>query len=293
MNYFDLHCDTISKAYEEGLSLESSKLEVNLKNITMFEKYNQCFALFINDKFKSFEAERRAEELYGFYLSRKSDFEKQKNLKPILTIENCECFNERLENIELWESRKTAMATLTWNGENSLGFGSGVRSGGLKPFGFKALGEMEERGIVVDVSHLNEDGFRDVCKKAKRAFVASHSNCFSLRQHNRNLKDYQIKEIIFRGGLIGICFYPPFLGNGNVYKLVYEHIKHILSLGGEDVIAFGSDFDGARMNKKLCKIEQVKNLYNFLLKKGFEKELLEKIFFKNSEKFFNNILQLQ
>ena len=293
MNYFDLHCDTVSEALDKGLSLESSKSAVSLKNITDFEKYNQCFALFINDKFKGDEAEKRAQKLYSFYLSQKEIFENQKNLKPILTIENCECFGGKIENIELWKSRKAVMATLTWNGENALGFGSSLQSGGLKPFGFKAVSEMEKSGIVVDVSHLNEDGFRDVLKKAKKPFVASHSNCYSECAHSRNLKDYQIREIISCGGLIGICFYPLFLGKGNVYKLIYEHIKHILSLGGEDVISFGSDFDGAEMNKKLCKIEDVKKLYNFLLKKGIEKELLEKIFFKNAEKFFNNVLQGQ
>lgn len=291
MNYFDLHCDTISEAFEKGISLGCSKAAVSFGNITEFKKYNQCFALFINDKFKGDEAEKRAQELYSFYLSQNEVFENHKNLKPILTLENCECFGGKPDNIELWKSRKVVMATLTWNGENALGFGSSVQSGGLKPFGFKAVSEMEKRGIVVDVSHLNEDGFRDVCKKAEKPFVASHSNCFSKCAHSRNLKDYQIKEIISCSGLIGICFYPLFLGKGNVYELVYEHIKHILSLGGEDVISFGSDFDGAKMNRKLCKIEQVKSLYNFLGKKGFEKELLEKIFFKNAEKFFNNVLQ--
>lgn len=291
MNYFDLHCDTISRAFDDKLSLYDDKLQVSLKNTDAFEKYTQCHALFVNDRFRLDASEKRANELYEFYMAQMPQFNKHKSLTSFLTLENCECFNNKTESVCLWRSRGVRAATLTWNGENSLGFGSGMLSGGLKAFGIKVIHAMENERMVVDVSHLNEDGFCDVCFKAKRPFIASHSNCFSLCPHSRNLKDYQIKEIISCGGLIGLCFYQPFLGSGNIYKRLFEQIKHILHLGGENSIALGSDFDGAKMNFRLNKICKVSNLYFYLAKKGIEKELLEKIFFKNAENFFNNVLQ--
>lgn len=107
--------------------------------------------------------------------------------------------------------------------------------------------ELEKNRIVIDVSHLNTLGFWDLCEIAERPFLATHSNCFEICPHKRNLDDLQIREIIRRKGLIGINFYPIFI-NGESdasFQEIRRHIRHILSLGGEDVIAVGSDFDGA------------------------------------------------
>ena len=92
------------------------------------------------------------------------------------------------------------------------------------------------------------------------------------------------------GGVMGICFYPDFLGRGDTFELIYAHIYHALELGGENRICFGSDFDGAKMSKELNSLEKAESLYTFLSKKGFDDELLAKIFYKNGENFFNNVL---
>ncbi|MCM1544879.1 MAG: membrane dipeptidase [Ruminococcus sp.] len=291
MDYFDLHCDTVTTAFAKGIDLASEKLQVNVKISMLFKNYRQCFALWLNDDFHGKAAFKKADELYNFYQSQLPLIEKCV-VKPMLTLENAVSLGGELENIALWKSRGVCAMSLTWNGENELACGADVASGGLTALGKKALHEAENQGIVIDVSHLNEDGFCDVSKIAHKPFIASHSNCFSVCPHKRNLKDYQIKEIIACGGLIGINFYPVFLGS-NVFEAVYENICHIISFGGENSIAFGSDFDGAKMSRRLKNLSCIPPLRAFLLKKGMDSSLLDKFFSKNSENFFNNVLHNQ
>ncbi|MCK5743021.1 MAG: membrane dipeptidase, partial [Chlorobi bacterium] len=116
-------------------------------------------------------------------------------------------------------------------------------------FGKELIKELNKLGIIVDVSHLNEAGFDDLLKISDTPFAATHSNCFSIREHPRNLKDEQIKEIIARKGFIGMNFYSEFLGdkdddNTVLINKFLKHVEHVLELGGEDVLGLGADYDG-------------------------------------------------
>ena len=136
---------------------------------------------------------------------------------------------------------------LTWNGENELGSGSAT-SHGLSPLGRAAIPALEEAGILVDVSHLNDQGFREMLEVARRPFAASHSNARSVCPHPRTLADWQVREMADRGCLIGLNYYAPFLrADGEPASLddLCRHAEHLLSLGAGDCLALGSDFDGA------------------------------------------------
>jgi membrane dipeptidase len=116
---------------------------------------------------------------------------------------------------------------------------------GLTPFGRQVVQEMNSLGMVVDVSHLAPKGFWDVIEISSAPIIASHSNAKVLCPHRRNLEDDQIKAIIEKGGVIGMTFVPYFIGEGKItIPHLLRHIDHILSLGGEDHIGLGSDFDG-------------------------------------------------
>lgn len=107
------------------------------------------------------------------------------------------------------------------------------------------------------------------------------------------MNDEQIKILIDAGGLIGINFYKSYLGDkgDDGFEAVFEHMEHILKLGGENVLAVGSDFDGCDIGAQLCSIEKIPDLYAYLLQKGMNERLLKKIFFGNSYNFFKIILQ--
>ena len=177
------------------------------------------------------------------------------------------------------------LLTLTWNFENEIGTAAKVNAtDGLKPFGIELLHEMDRRGICADVSHLNEAGFWDVIRHTKLPPVASHSNCRWLCDVPRNLWKDQVKAIIERGGFIGINFYSDFLAKDGRATLedVLRNIDEICSMGGEDVVGFGSDFDGIDVwPDGLDNPDKLPGLLELLEKRGYSREQLEKIAGRN------------
>lgn len=287
MIYSDLHCDTLTRCFEKGESLFDARGHINYFKIEQLKKYRQCFALFIDDSKRGNAAFSYFKKLVDFY---EKEIEKIKSeiLTPVLTAENGALLGGDSENVYFMADKGIKMLTLTWNGENELASGAMCDGGGLKSFGKEVITKMEKMGIFIDVSHLNEKSFYDVASFATTPLIASHSNCFSLVAHRRNLKDEQIKLITERGGLIGLCFHSPFLladGLGS-FEMLYRNIYRILSLGGEDALCFGSDFDGGAPESCLDSLQKVKNLYAYLKGRGLNEALLEKIFFSNAEKLF-------
>jgi membrane dipeptidase len=135
-----------------------------------------------------------------------------------------------------------SVATLTWNGMNSLGGGIGTDSG-LTPVGRRLAVKLHQAGILVDISHLCDRARRDALGLGIPV-VASHCNCRSLCDTPRNLPDDDIREIAALGGLVGITFVPAFLGPDAGIDMVVDHVEHAASVAGICHIGFGSDFDG-------------------------------------------------
>ncbi|MEL6866916.1 MAG: membrane dipeptidase, partial [Bacteroidota bacterium] len=64
---------------------------------------------------------------------------------------------------------------------------------------------------------------------------------------------------------------------------VVDHIDHVVQLVGVDYVGFGSDFDGVgdSLPTGLKDVSQYPNLLYTLLKRGYSKEDIEKICYKN------------
>ena len=285
MNYTDLHCDTISRCYKEKNSFYDGDLQINAVKTKGIEKYRQFFALWLSDEPRGEAAFSLCKNMLDYYDKEMVPIIREcTNIEPHLSVENASALGGNLDNIGYFRERGVEMMSLTWNGENDLA--SGVNAeGGLKTFGRQVLKEMARYNMTLDVSHLNERGFYEACLIDSIKIVASHSNCYDICNHRRNLKRWQIKEIISRGGLIGLNFYPPFLGTGqiDVYGKIRDNIEYLLSLGGEKAIAFGGDFDGAEMSPKLSGIDKIGELYEYLLSEGLSKRVVERAFFRNYE----------
>ncbi len=280
MRYFDLHCDSVAKAYSEKTSLFGDNLAVKIGS-DKFIKREQCFALWLGDGLSGEPAFSYCKKLLEFYKANEDEI-KNRGVTPYLTLENASSLGDDLNNIAYFRRQGTAMMSLTWNGKNSLASGVNA-SGGLTQLGEAAVKEAENCGIIIDVSHLNEESFRGVCKTAKKPFVASHSCLYDICPHRRNLKRWQAKEIIDRGGLIGINFYPLFLGKGSVFERIRDNIEYLLALGGENCIALGSDFDGADMAAELSSVEDTAELRDYL-SAYISVDILDKIFYGNAER---------
>ena len=152
---------------------------------------------------------------------------------------------------------------------------------------------MNELGMIIDVSHLNDGGFYDVAKISKKPFIASHSNSRYITNHSRNLTDDMIKVISNSGGVIGMNFCNYFLGDSSVATIddIIKHIKHIVNIGGVDVVAMGTDFDGIPNKVEIEDISQMHKLQDRLLSSGFKEYEIEKMMYKNTLRVFKDVLK--
>ena len=198
----------------------------------------------------------------------------------MLSIEGCEVFARGLDAIQRYRDLGVRMAAVTWNHENALGTPHCVNAtDGLKPYGLEAVKEMQRLKIAVDVSHLNEAGFYDILNKTDVPPMASHSCCRAIRDHSRNLSDRQLRDLFGAGGFVGLNFYPSFLGTGPcTLDTLVDHYDHLLRMGGEGKIGFGSDFDGIETKPEgLDNPEDFPNLLGALRRRGYSEENIESI----------------
>lgn len=305
MRVVDLHCDTLYKHVTGQVPLNSPQNEVLLSERENDRKL-QCYAIWLPDSMTGNQAERlvakaakglRDEcERLNIQLLHQGDavrdlFFKNQNT-AFLTIENGLALNGKAENVSAFSALGVRMMTLTWNAHNAVGDGADVTGArGLTAFGQTVIRRMEREHMIIDLSHASEKLFADVAEQAVLPFVASHSNTFTVTSHRRNLKDWQIREIIRRGGLFGLNFHNAFLNthpeNASVTDIL-RHAEHFLSLGGEHCLCFGSDFDGGVLPRDIPNSCIYDKIYELFLKHHYQETLIRKIFYDNALNFFEN-----
>lgn len=292
---FDAHCDTMTEIWEKRCGFAKNKLHIDFERMARYPKYVQVFAAFVDKNSITVTPREQVEKIIEVYngeigknaICHCDRFEQIENNQfcSILSIEGGEAIEGSLENLEKFYNSGVRIMTLTWNYRNEIADGITEPEGrGLTEFGKKVVCKMNELGMVVDVSHLSEQGFWDVYEISQKPFIASHSNAKALCGHIRNLTDDQIKAIIDRGGVIGMNFYPDFLDDSGKCGIerICDHIDHILSLGGEDNIGLGSDFDGVpNLPDNMGGIEDMGTLIECMEKRGYGENLIRKITFDN------------
>jgi len=283
----DAHCDTLSAIARWNKKMDDCT--VTLERMEQGNVYLQTFAMFAGGKGPAGTPYQDAQKMLAasYHLPLEIIRGKLPDAPPqkptgILSIEGGEVIVGSLEKLaEFDDDTRIRMISLTWNNENEIAYpGRGGSNEKLKPFGRELLKEMDRRGILVDVSHLNDAGFWDSCERSALPVIASHSNCRWLCGNSRNLTKDMVKAIIEKKGFIGINFYSAFLeDNGNAtLDHVLRHIDEICELGGEDVIGFGSDFDGIdAWPEGLGNPADFPNLINLLAKHGYTQSQLEKM----------------
>lgn len=261
--FVDGHCDTIVKVLEEKEELFENKGHLDIVRLKKLGTALQFFAIWINPNYYE-KALRQTLRYIDFYYSQleKNKIhighvntyedilcnQKQNKISALLSVEGGEALEGELSSVRMLYRLGVRALTLTWNHRNALGDGiaESQTNGGLTNFGRDVVKEMEQLGMIVDVSHLSAAGFWDVDKITSKPYIASHSNAQTICPAKRNLSDAQIKAIAEKGGIIGINLYPPFLCKQNTACIenILNHIEYIIALVGEDYIGFGGDFDG-------------------------------------------------
>lgn len=279
MNFFDLHCDTAYKMYTQNQGFYKNSLAVSADKGEFFDNWYQTFAVWLPEQ---------TENPFTFYKAVLSNLKNNLigNVKPIFAVEGGTVLENNADRLYSLKADGIKFLTLTWNGENAIAGGS-KSDKGLTDFGKTVIKKMNDLGIKVDLSHLNDKSFFKVIDLAEKP-LATHSNCRSICNVPRNLSDEQIKLICQKGGIIGLNFYPEFLGNCPMEK-IYQNIYHLCDMGLENHISVGSDFDGAEMCDELSSITGIPNLYAFLKGRGLDNTIIDKIFYKNANEFCLNL----
>lgn len=163
-----------------------------------------------------------------------------------LSVEGMEAIGSDLRGLEWYQKNGVRMGTLTWNQENLLAAGAAADPySGLTDLGKRAVRRMEELGILVDVSHLNDGGIRDVLRLARGPVIASHSNCRCLCDVRRNLTDEQLRAIRDTGGVAGINSYHGFVHAAprlQTAETLARHAAHMADVMGVEHVTCGFDF---------------------------------------------------
>ena len=204
----------------------------------------------------------------------------------MLTIENGSAIQGNLKNIDYLYQIGVRMMSIVWNKRNDLASGATEKiDTGLTELGKEYIKVLNEKKILVDVSHASEKTFWDTAQISNAPIVASHSCVYNLCEHPRNLKDNQIKQIAKMNGIIGVVYSSGFLNKTEKADIqdIINHIKYIKKLVGIDYVGLGSDFDGLEENHILKRLGGLNDINNLIyeLKKEFNNNEIEKIMGEN------------
>lgn len=329
MKYIDLHCDTLCMAFEtkDKNIFDRPQFMLDIKRLKEAGAMAQFFAMYmppqewIHNIKAGCSDDEFIDDLYATlcdaiaqhpddiaWAKNAADMEnnaKQGKVSAFLTIEDGRSVNGSFEKFDKYYDMGVRLVSLTHNYENCFGYpnstDSKIMSAGLKPFGKEAVEYMNDKGIIIDVSHLSDGGFRDVMELSKKPIVASHSCARALTPHQRNLTDDMIKAMATKGGVCGINFCPVFItpdlsANGgwiedSKLEDIVRHVMHLYNVGGSDFVAIGTDFDGIGGKLDIAGPQDMDKLFDALLKKGMNAEDVEKIAYKNAERLIKETLK--
>jgi len=330
LKVIDMHCDTIGvfhgmyKKTGKSENLNENNLHIDVQKMLKGDYLLQNFAMFVHLEGAGNPFETAMEMIDIYY----QELEKNKKwiapvysyqdivnnqangkISAMLTIEEGGTVQGKLAFLRDFYRLGVRMIALTWNFDNQIGCPNLIKRGqeadwtarntaGLTEFGIEMIQEMERLGMLVDVSHLSDGGFWDVMRYTKQPFVASHSNAASVQNICRNLTDEMLKALGERGGVSGLNFCPRFVmeqtettAADEMLERMAAHIRHMADVGGIDVCALGSDFDGIATNIALPDASHMQKLVGALEKKGFHESEIEKIFYKNVLRVYREVLK--
>lgn len=306
----DLHCDTIMKLLDNPNSgdLYRNTWKIDIEKLQKAHSKVQDFALFINlgemnDPYGRYEEMRNLcttqIHLYGEHIQHVLSYQdvesvyKSGKIGALMSIEEGGVLGGDLDKLKQAYQDGVRLITLTWNYPNGLGEPHcGEQHKKLTPKGIEFVEAMQDLGIIVDCSHLNDAGTEQLDDILDVPFVASHSNAREVTAHTRNLPDNLIKLIANKGGVIGLNFAQSFLGTSPVSRIedIVKHGLYLINKGGEDVVALGTDFDGIKPNTEIKDASEMYRLYDAFKEAGLSVEQCEKLFWKNADRLLKEIL---
>lgn len=309
MNFpvFDLHCDTalelLGKQMLEPKKLDRNDLNIDLERAKALPGYCQCFACFTTPFMTEWnqvspevvfqkemdiilaELDRCKDTICQVYTaSEVRENSKNGKMSGILTIEGPAGFGFDPALLEDLYKVGFRISTLGWNEQNIL-TGSHMTGGGLTDLGREYVREAQRLGMIVDVSHISDEGFWDIMKVTQKPVIASHSNSRAVCGHSRNLTDDMFRAIIETGGVAGFNQCAPFVGEKPDLDTICDHIFHFMELDPDGRhIALGGDLDGCGndLPQGFTGIESYPAMAQRLLERGLDEKTVHRIFWDNA-----------
>jgi membrane dipeptidase len=341
--FFDAHCDTVIKVHDAGAGFiaGSTAMHLDFPRLTSTGVRAQVFACFVlSERYPGEEAQRATallDTLDEMILASAGGLEVARSAADlrgafeggpaaaIVGLEGADPLEDRAENIRAFYDRGVRDVIFAWK-DNAF---SGTASGKDSPLtreGRRLLGLCEELGAMVDVSHLSDSAFAEVCAAARMPFIASHSNCRAICPSPRNLTDEMIRALADRGGVMGINLSTSFLSpetleawkavkaqyDGEIldwrereriareiaptiprppFEWIVKHVRHAIDVGGEDVVGLGGDLDGIlHLPEGIDGVEDYGAIPTWLREAGLTERQIGKLCHRNLLRVFEEVL---
>ena len=216
-------------------------------------------------------------------------------LSAILTVEDMKATEGDWAKVEEVISWKPRIVGPVWNVANAYASPNSEDKAkmelGLSAQGRQLVELLSSHGIIIDVSHMSDGGFWDLVDMGV-PIVATHSDARALVDHPRNLTDDMIRAIADRGGIVGLNLCPAFLHDysdarspetceSRIEDMV-RHVMHMRSVGGDEVIALGTDFDGISGALEIAKVEELPRLLDALSDAGLPSSAIDRFWTGNA-----------
>lgn len=207
----------------------------------------------------------------------------------VLHMEGCEPIDVDLYALDVFYAAGLRSLGPVWSRTNAFGYGvpfaypSSPDTGpGLTEAGIRLVKACNRLGIMIDLSHITEQGFWDVAKTSEMPLVATHSNVHAITPVTRNLTDKQLDAIRETDGMVGLNYATSFLrpdGQENASTPLTDMVRHVDYLVerlGINSVGLGSDYDGATIPAEIGDAAGQQALVGALRQAGYgEAELIK------------------
>ena len=303
---FDLHCDTalalLGESMNEAGELRKNEHHIDLERASALDGYAQCFACFTTPSMQEWaktspvviferelatiqrEVDKNRDLISIAYSPSEIRANQEKGkMSAILTLEGTAGFGHDPALLEDLSAIGFRVVSLAWNEQNPL-TGSHVTGGGLTDLGREFVREAQRLGMLVDVSHISDEGFWDIMKITNAPIIATHSNSRALCGHSRNLTDDMFRAICETGGVAGYNMCDEFTGENPTIDTVCDHIFHFMEMNPSgSCIALGGDLDGVeKMPRGFEGVQDWPKLSARLLERGLDEQTVRNIFWHNA-----------
>ena len=291
MKVYDTHSDILHNLYERTLNGEKNVFE--RFHLNDLKEGNVLGGIWVVYGDKDFDLHKAYDIAINEFKPYEKEFDVIYGLEGLRNVKD-------VEDLDKFYNIGIRHASLTWNEENHFATGvAGDKDKGLKDEGKKIIQYMNEKDMIVDVSHLNIKSFYEVLEQNPKNLIASHSNAFAISNHRRNLNDDQLKKLAELKAYVGLVSARNFVSydkekqnlNGLIDQMVYVAdkigIEHVML--GLDMMHFLDDFgDSPNLDDLTCH-KDVTNLEGLMLKRGFSKKEIDMVGYLNYFQAIKNV----